>query len=423
MRVRGFAARVTEWSTLSGEAVVSEVTVSYNPFQPGFTEDPYPHLREMRSADPVHHSPLGVWILFRYEDVFGLLRDPSLSVEDRNSVPTPMMQMAIDAMGDIAEMGSNSMLNRDPPDHTRLRRLVSKAFTPRMIERLRPRVEELVDQALDRAGAEWDVIDGLAFPLPFQVISELLGTPETDSAQLREWSGLVVRSLEPVVDPELLKAIAEAARNIQGLVSEILDWKRANPADDLLTALLESEEDGDKLSPDELTEQVALLYLAGHETTVNLIGNGTLALLGHRDQLERLAGDPGLDANAVDELLRFDSPVQNSRRITLAPIVVDGKEIEKGSFVVLGLASSNRDPDKWGPTAEHLDLSRANASQHVSFGGGHHYCLGSHLAKLEGEVAIGRMVRRFPRMQPAGDPEWNGRINLRGMTHLPVRTS
>jgi cytochrome P450 len=266
------------------------------------------------------------------------------------------------------------------------------------------------------------VIDGLAFPLPFQVISELLGTPETDSAQLREWSGTVVRSLEPVIDPELLKAIGEAARNIQGLVSEILEWKRANPADDLLTALLEAEEDGDKLSPEELAEQVALLYLAGHETTVNLIGNGTLALLRHPDQLARLAADPGLDSNAVDELLRYDSPVQNSRRITLAPVEVEGREIPTGAFVVLALASSNRDRAKWGPTADELDLGRPNAAQHVSFGGGHHYCLGSHLAKLEGEVALGKMVRRYPEIELAGEPLWNGRINLRGMTHLPVRT-
>lgn len=401
---------------------MSDVTMSYNPFQPGFTDDPYPHLREMREADPVHQSMLGVWVLFRYDDVFRLLRDPTLSVEDGKATPTPLMQMVRDTMGDVADMGNSSMLNRDPPDHTRLRRLVSKAFTPRMVERLRPRIEQLVEDGLEAAGAEWDVIDGLAFPLPFQVISELLGTPETDSAQLREWSGLVVRSLEPVVDPEQLRLIGEAARSINGLVTEIIEWKRTNPADDLLTAMIHAEEDGDKLSEQELAEQVALLYLAGHETTVNLIGNGTLALLRDRDQFELVRDDPTLDPGAVEELLRFDSPVQNSRRITLAPLTIDGKEIDPGTFVVLGLASANHDPDKWGPTAEDLDLRRPNASQHVSFGGGHHYCLGSHLARLEAEVAIGRLVRHFPRVELSGDPVWNGRINLRGMTSLPVRT-
>ena len=398
------------------------VSVMYNPFEPGCTDDPYPHLQALREADPVHQSVLGVWILSRYDDVFRLLRDPSLSVEDRNAVPTEFMKVAMEAMGDLGERGNNSMLNRDPPDPTRLRRLVSKAFTPRMIERLRPRIEELVDSSLDSAGPEWDVIDGLAFPLPFQVITELLGTPDTDSGQLREWSGTVVRSLEPVVDPEQFTAIAEAARNIRDLVGEIIEWKRSHPGDDLLTAMIEAEEDGDKLSPVELAEQVTLLYIAGHETTVNLIGNGTLALLRHRDQFDRLRADPSIDENAVQELLRYDSPVQNTRRITLGPVEVDGKVIEPGTFVVLGLASSNRDPAKWGPTADDLDLGRENASQHVSFGGGHHFCLGSHLARLEGEVAITRMVRRFEGLDLATDPTWNGRINLRGMSHLPVRT-
>lgn len=401
---------------------MTDVTVSYNPFQPGFTDDPYPHYRELRDADPVHHAPLGIWLLLRYEDVFRLLRDPALSVEDRNATPTALMEMAREAMGDVADMGQESMLNRDAPDHTRLRRLVSKAFTPRMVERLRPRIEALVDDALDGAGAEWDVIDGLAFPLPFRVISELLGTPETDSAQLREWSGTAVRSLEPVLDPEVMKAIAEAGRNIQGLVSEIIDWKRDHPADDLLSAMISAEEDGDALSQQELVQQVTLLYIAGHETTVNLIGNGTLALLRHPDQLTRLRDDPSLDAPAVDELLRYDSPVQNTRRITLAPLQIDGKEIEAGAFVVLGLAASNRDPARWGPTADGLDLSRDGASQHVSFGGGHHYCLGSHLARLEGEVAVSRLARRFPALDLAQDPVWNGRINLRGLSSLVVKT-
>lgn len=401
---------------------MSDVTVSYNPFQPGFTENPYPHLGEMRHGDPVHQSPLGMWVLFRYDDVFRMLRDPALSVEDAKATPTALMQMVRETQGEVAEMGNHTMLNRDPPDHTRLRRLVSKAFTPRMVETLRPRIEDLVERALNSAGTEWDVIDGMAFPLPFQVISELLGTPETDSAQLREWSGTVVRSLEPVTDPELLAAIAEAGRNINGLVTEIIAWKRHHPADDLLTAMIHAEEDGDKLSEQELAEQVALLYLAGHETTVNLIGNGTLALLRHREQFERLRDDPGLDPNAVEEFLRFDSPVQNTRRITLAPIEIDGRLMDAGSFVVLSLASSNHDRSKWGPTADDLDVARPNASQHLSFGGGHHYCLGSHLARLEGEVAIGRMLRRFPDMALAAEPVWNGRLNLRGLSSLPVTT-
>ncbi len=401
---------------------MSETTVFYNPFQPGFSDDPYPHLQELRENDPVHQNPLGIWMMFRYENVLQMLRDRTLSVEDHNIVLNERMALLADAFGNEPERGSSSMLSRDPPDHTRLRRLVSKAFTPRMIEQLRPRVEELVDSALENAEGEWDVIDGLAFPLPFTVISELLGTPATDSVQLREWSGMVVRSLEPVVDPELLKAIAEAGENLQGLVFEIIAWKKDNPGDDLLTALIAAEEDGDKLSEQELADQVALLYIAGHETTVNLIGNGSLALLHHRQQLERLLRDPSLAAGAMDELLRYDSPVQSTRRITLAPIEVEGTQIEAGAFVVLSLASSNRDPLKWGPTADELDITRPGASEHVSFGGGNHHCLGAHLARLEGEVAISRMIQRFPHLELAGDLVWNGRTNLRGLTHLPVST-
>ncbi|MGO9559480.1 MAG: cytochrome P450 [Acidimicrobiales bacterium] len=402
---------------------MSDPILFYNPFQPGFSDNPYPHLQELRDNDPVHKNPLGIWMMFRYDDVLMMLRDRTLSVEDRNIVPNEQMLLLGEAFGGEPERGDPSMLSRDPPDHTRLRRLVSKAFTPRMIERLRPRVEELVDSALDGAGPEWDVIDGLAFPLPFAVISELLGTPETDSGQLREWSGMVVRSLEPVLDPDVLKAIADAAENLEGLVLEIINWKRENPADDLLTALITAEEDGDKLSEQELAAQVALLYIAGHETTVNLIGNGTVALLQHRDQFKRLLDDPRLAAGAVDELLRYDSPVQSTRRITLSPLAVDGKEIDPGAFVVLSLASSNRDPAKWGPDADQLDITRPNAADHLSFGGGHHHCLGAHLARLEGEVAISRLIQRFPDLEIAGDLVWNGRTNLRGLTHIPVATA
>ena len=401
---------------------MSESALFYDPFQPGFSDDPYPHLQQLRERDPVHLSPLGIWILFRYDDVLRMLRDRSLSVEDHNVAFNERMPWLADAFGDEPARPSSSMLSRDPPDHTRLRRLVSRAFTPRMIEQLRPRVEELVDAALEAAGDEWDVIDELAFPLPFTVITELLGAPATDSAQLREWSGMVVRSLEPVVDPEVLQAIATAGDHLQGRILEIIAWKRDHPGDDLLTALIAAEEDGDKLTEQELADQVALLYIAGHETTVNLIGNGTLALLRHRQQFERLFDDPGLAPAAVDELLRYDSPVQSTRRITLAPIEVEGTQIEPGAFVVLSLASSNRDPSKWGPSADGLDITRPSASEHVSFGGGHHHCLGAHLARLEGEVAISAMIQRFPRLELAGDLEWNGRTNLRGLTHLPVAT-
>ncbi|HZU78517.1 MAG TPA: cytochrome P450 [Acidimicrobiales bacterium] len=401
---------------------MTDTAAVYNPFEPGFTDDPYPQYRMLRETDPVHHSPFGIWALFHHADVLRLLRDPELSVEDANANPTPLTQIVDDALAERPDTGGQAMLNRDPPDHTRLRRLVSKAFTPRMIESLAPRVAELVEQSLDemaeRGGG--DVIGDLAFPLPFQVITELLGMPDADGNQLREWSGLLVRVLEPVVDPDLLRSIADAGAKMTELVLDAIEWKRRNPADDLLTALIAAEEQGEVLSADELAAQVMLLYIAGHETTVNLIGNGTLALLRHRPQFDRLAREPELAGGAVDELLRFDSPVQMSRRITLQELQVGDKTIEAGAFVVLVLASANRDRAQWGDDADELDIARADAKGHVSFGGGHHLCLGAALARLEGRLALEGLARRFPSLELAGTPVWNGRINLRGLDTLPV---
>jgi cytochrome P450 len=381
----------------------------YNPFEPGFIEDPYSRYAVMRREDPIHKSPLDFWVLFGYEDILRLLRDPSLSVEDRNARATAMDEMVLEILGERSERGGKSMLSRDPPDHTRLRKLVTKAFTPRVIQDLRPRIQTLVDENLDAAGGrgEIDVISELAFPLPFVVISEMLGVPASDGARLRAWSGLIVRSLEPLVDPDTIRA-------------DLIAWKRKEPGDDLLSALIAAEEHGDVLSDEELVEQVLLLYIAGHETTVNLIGNGVLALLRNRDQLVRLQSDETLVPGAVEEFLRFDSPVQMSRRITLAEVEIGGKTIEKGSFCALILASANHDEAHFGETAERLDVTRESAHQHLSFGGGVHYCLGAALARLEGEVAIGSLIRRFPTLDLAGDPTWNGRLNLRGLEQLPV---
>ena len=399
-----------------------------NPFEPGFFDNPYAQYQLVREQDPVHLSPIGVWALFRYDDVHRVLRDPSLSVEERNmkdgfTAPDPEIAAMIEERGGSSV---HNMLNLDPPDHHRLRRLVSKVFTPRMIEELHPRVEQLVDESLDAVAArgtgEMDLIADLAFPLPFVVISEMLGIPEDrDRFQLREWSGAIVKTFDPIITREESLVAFAAMDNIFAYIDETLAWKRENPANDLLTALIAAEDEGDRLSPEELIEQVMLLYIAGHETTVNLIGNGTLALLRHRDQLEALQRDPALDANLPDELLRYDSPVQMSRRVTTAPFEIDGTVIETGSLLMTCLGSANRDAAKWGADADRLDLRRADAREHMSFGGGFHSCLGAHLARLEARVAIGTLVRRFPNVELATDElEWNGRIVLRGLTRLPL---
>ncbi|HEX2575628.1 MAG TPA: cytochrome P450 [Aquihabitans sp.] len=397
-----------------------------DPFAPGFYEDPYEQYAGLRDHDPVHHSVFDTWMVTRWEDVHSLLRKPNTSVEDRRITGerTNRRQQMAELVEGRTVRRSLAILNIDPPDHTRLRKLVSKAFTPRAVERIRARAGELVDDILDdldgRDGPV-DLVGELAFPLPFTVISEMLGMPEGDRDQLRSWSHTVTQALDPVLAFQHAEAIFAAIDQMNRVISEAIAWKRGRPDDDdLLGALIAAEDHGDVLSDAELVDNVALLFLAGHETTVNLIGNGVHALLGHPDQRRRLIDDPSLDVNAVEELLRWDSPVQFSRRIALEPIELRGHTIGPGEFVTTVLGSANRDPRKFGPDADRLDLGRPDAREHVSFGSGVHHCLGAALARLEGQEAIGRLVRRFPDMEAAGPVTHNGRIVLRGLDELPV---
>jgi cytochrome P450 len=410
---------------VTSPATATPEPLTLNPFEPGFFDNPYEQYRLLREDDPVRPALVAGWMLFRYDDVVRLLRDPSLSVDDENvSGVSPRDELVAQLIGDREPRGRRSILGLDPPDHDRIRRLVSYAFTPKRVQAMRPRIDQLVTEALDAVAArgEMDVISDLAFPLPFQVISEMLGMPDgADRDRLRSWSGALVRTLEPIVAPGDVEAALAASDAMNDYVHDVLDWKRRQPGDDLLSAMIAAEEAGDRLTDEELRDQIVLLYIAGHETTVNLIGNGTLALLRHPDQLARLRDDPSLDQNAIEELLRFDSPVQFSRRITLEPIEIRGHAIAAGAFVLTCLGAANHDPAQWGPTADELDLGRDGAALHVSFGSGIHHCLGAALARVEGQSAIPALVRRFPQLELATDaPEWNGRIVLRGLQRLPV---
>ena len=380
--------------------------VFLNPFEEGFFDNPYRQYRRLREKAPVHQSPIGPWSLLGYEECARLIRDPSLSVEDRN-----------------ATVGPRDILNMDPPDHTRIRRLLSKAFTPRRIEELVDTTQSLVDTMLDgiEDRGRLDVIPDLAFPLPFAVISRMLGMPEDDSESVRDWSHTLVQVLEPILAPEELAKVMIAGENLRGRVTEVIEEKRKKPADDLLSALIAVEEQGDRLSEEELLDQVMLLYIAGHETTVNLIGNGMLALLRNPEQLNKLVKTPQLIDNGIDELLRFDSPVQFTRRVALADIEIDGNSVAAGSMIFAMLGSANHDPEHFGPNADELDLARLEAPHHLSFGGGIHHCLGAVLARMEGRIGIGSLVQRFPNMELTDEPaKWNQRLVLRGLDSLPV---
>ena len=400
----------------------TEESIELNPFEPGFFDNPYDQYRRLRELRPVHQGLLGTWTLTRYDDISRLLRDPSLSVQDDNASMDRRANLFPEDE-ERRQRGSLAILNLDPPDHTRIRRLVSKAFTPRRVETLIPRVQRLVDEMLDAADADgrMDLIADLAFPLPFAVISEMLGMPDADRDQLRTWSHTLVKTLEPLIGPEDVPELLAASDSMIEHVTAAIEWKRKAPADDLLSAMIAAEEEGDRLSTPELIAQVVLLFVAGHETTVNLIGNGTLSLLRNPDQFNLLHETPELINNAVEELLRFDSPVQFTRRITLQPLDIAGNTVEPGSFVFSILGAANHDPDHFGPDADTLDLARRDAPHHLSFGGGIHHCLGAVLARMEARVAIGTLARRYPGMTLVDDsPAWNGRIVLRGLDTLPV---
>lgn len=393
----------------------------FNPFTPGFDENPYEHYRTLRDTHAVQEHPMGFWFVSRHAEVSTLLRDARLSVADHNLAAGPMRDQ-FDQLATNAPVKLVTMMDSDPPDHTRLRSLVGKVFTPRSIAALEPMVTQHVDEALDRIADAGSVnlIDALAFPLPFAVISAMLGMPDTDHKRLLELTETLVVALEPVSDPEVMMAIVRAEVELSGMMQDVIAWKRNNPADDLLTALIQAEHNGDLLSNDELVAQVLLLYVAGHHTTVNLIGNGVTALLRHPDQHALLRSNPDLIGNGVEEFLRYDSPIHQTRRITLAPYLIGGREIPAGAMILAGLGSANRDERMFGPDADMLRLDREQARQHVSFGAGAHHCLGSALGRLEGRVAISRLVTRFPKLVLSGPVRWSGRINLRGATEIPI---
>ncbi len=398
----------------------------WDPFDPDFRADPYPYYDRLRREAPAYRSYRNQVVLTRYSDVFATLRSNGVSRDvEANAILDESDPIAV-RRRNRRRGGAKTILNLDPPDHTRLRRLVSKAFTPSAIERLRPRIEQMVDEALDRAAdrGSTELIDELAFPVPFRVISELLDMPTDRADELRDWSQALTVGLEPAATIDDLDRAEAAVMQLIPYLIGIIERRRTDLGDDLLSGLLAVEDDGDTLSPEELISFVVLLYVAGHETTVNLIGNGTLALLRNPDQLERWRRDASLDATAVDELLRYDGPVQHTVRVAMQPLTYAGARgeevvVEPGQTVLTVLGAANHDPAVFD-SPHLLRLDRPNAGRHTAFSAGAHYCLGASLAKLEAQVAITRLIRRFDKIELAGEPHWRDRITIRGVDRLPV---
>ena len=399
--------------------------VSFNPIAKSFRIDPYPQYRALQSRDPFHRTRLADgWVLTRHEDVSTVLRDGRFITDERKHPQYEERRAQMVKAGAISadQPETPSMLRLDPPDHTRLRSLVNKAFTPRAIERLRPRVEEIVQELLDplqQAGA-MDVMKEIAYPLPVVVIAELLGIPPEDRDKLKRWSDDIVLAIAGMQSTDGLRRSRVAGDEMRAYMEGIAEERRREPKEDLLSALLAAEEEGDKLSMDEVFSTCILLLVAGHETTTNLIGNGLLALLRHPEQMELLRSDPSLAEGAVEELLRYDSPVQLTGRFVLEDVEMQGHTITAGQQVILLLGAANRDLVKFDDP-DLLDLTRENSSQHLSFSNGIHACLGAPLARLEGQVALPALIERFPNMRLATDRlEWGDGIILRGLKELPV---
>ncbi|WP_199430601.1 cytochrome P450 family protein [Qaidamihabitans albus] len=389
-----------------------------------FLQDPHEVSRLLRAEAPVRPviMPRGlrVWLVTGYADARTLLADHRLSKDSARA--SAVFERRLTTTGDRSTPLSRSlaahMLNSDPPDHTRLRKLVGKAFTARTVARLRPRIEEIADRLLDdMAGArEVDLLEAFAFPLPITVICELLGVPDDARGDFRAWSGTLLDTATP-------EQFDHAAGHMAAYLAELVARKRAAPTDDLLSALVHATDEGDALSEEELVSMAFLLLVAGHETTVNLIGNGVLALLREPGQLAALRADPALLPNAVEEFLRYEGPVHIATlRFTTEPVPVGGTEIPAEEFVMISLLAADRDPARFGDP-DRLDITRP-AGGHLAFGHGIHYCLGAPLARLEGEIAIGRLLARYGGLRLVAEPEtlrWRDSTLIRGLQELPVR--
>jgi cytochrome P450 len=395
----------------------------FNPLSPEFIKNPYPHYELLRRVDPLHITPHGMYLASRHADVSNVLRDKRFGKDfversKRRYGPKIMDEPLFRSM-------SHWMLQQDPPDHTRLRGLVVKAFTARRVEDMRPRIQEIVDQTIDRvmAQGQMDLIEDFAFRLPVTIICDMLGIPEEHRQAFYSGSRDGGRILDPVpLSPaEIAQGNAVNAMT-QMYFQQLFELRRRQPGDDLTTQLVQAEEDGSKLTNEELTANIILLFGAGHETTVNLIGNGLLALHRNPDQLALLKAKPELISNAIEEFLRYDSSVQMTGRVALEEIDdLCGRTIPKGESVLCLLGSANRDPEVYPDRPDRLDIARPNVRP-LSFGGGIHFCLGAQLARIEAEIAISTLLRRLPdlRLDDAENPEWRPTFVLRGLKRLPA---
>ncbi len=386
-----------------------------NPLDPVFRADPHPRLARLRESHPVDRTPVGIWRLLRYADCVRLLREVRCGARTTDGrIP------GVDESGLVEQR--EFMLQQDPPAHTRLRKLVSRAFTPRAVERMRPRVQAIVDELLDRVapGGEMDVIADLALPVPATTICEMLGVPVEDRDRFTAWTAQATHGLAALIQPpEVVKQALEVGAALRAYFERLIEARRASLGDDLLSGLIRAEAEGDRLSPEELISQAMGLLIAGFETTIGLIGNGARALILHPRELVKLRERPELIESAVEECLRWDPPIPLTSRFLHEDAEFDGHVIPKDTQVMAMLISANRDPERF-PEPDRLDVERAD-NAHLSFGGGVHFCLGAHLARLEGRIALGTLVQRLSGLELVSpEVEWGASL-FRVPGRLPIR--
>jgi cytochrome P450 len=407
----------------TAESPLSSELIFFNPFLPEVRANPYPHYRELREREPLHRNPLGFWIISRYREGASVLRDRRFAMIDPRDRDDPLgLLLDRDSLAIIQDAMTRTMLFMNPPDHTRIRSLVTKAFTSRVVEGLRPRIQAIVDELIDAVAArgEMDLVADVAYPLPVTVIAEMMGIPAKDRFQFRQWATDLAPTIDPVLMPDALARAVRAVTEFAEYFRPLVEDRRRRPQNDLLSALIAAEEAGDRLSEEELFANAILLIGAGHETTTNLIGNGLLALLRNPAELERLRRSPELVEAAVEELLRYDSPVQMSGRKAKEDLMVGDEKIAAGERVLVLIGAVNRDPERF-TDPDRLDVARSD-NEHLTFGGGVHYCLGASLARAEGQIAIATLLRRLDGLELASEaPEWRETITLRGVKSLPLR--
>lgn len=384
-----------------------------------FREDPYPVLDELRERDPVHKDEvLHRYVLTRHDDVKAVVHDRSLSVDPFNANPGTFEEMFLRGQ---AEETPRSMLFSDPPYHTRLRGLVSKAFSAKAVEAMAPRIQQIVDSLLDAVDGQpsFDLVSSFSAPLPTIVIAEMLGVDPQDRYDFKRWSDDGVLGFNPLISEEEKARMQASGEAMAQYLLRAVTERRERPRNDLITSLVQVEEDGQRLTDQEIVTMCALLLAAGNVTTTDLIGNGVLALLRNPGELRKLQADPSLIKNAVEEMLRYDSPVTQTGRIPLQDVEVAGCPVAKGESLNPQLSAANHDPSVY-PDPHRFDITREDTHHH-SFGGGVHYCLGAPLARLEAQIAIGTLVRRFPSMRLGDDPvEWKNVPSFRGVQRLII---